>query len=251
MPSSESNWSKLIEQAPAGLLSGQLWCIVESQSQVATLDLVDTLQEQAVLEQMLETSKLPQPASAENLHYLLASPFRYPSLPWGSRFGNRHEPGIFYGAIEIETLLAETAFYRLLFWHGMSIPPPEDRLITQHDVFSLQYSCNPGLRLRQQPFKGCLRDITNPEDYRASQALGSEMRKFEIQGFEFPSARCPKSGSNIGMFSPRGLVSHRPENQQHWVCETASKMVRFRGDGKLLEFSQSLFLVSGKFPEPA
>ena len=250
MPNSSADWSHLIEEAPAGVLSGQLWRMVESQSQVATLELVDTLQEQATLENLIESSKPPVSEGAENLHYLLSTPFRYPPLRWGSRFGGRHESGIFYGSVEIDTVLAESAFYRFLFWQGMSVPPPEKRLITQHDMFSVRYSCNPGLKLQKQPFLSRIEEITDPQSYRTSQGLGSHMREFKVQGFEFPSARCPRHGINIGLFSPKALLGHRPDNQQRWVCETASKMVRFRGEGNLLEFPITLFLVSGKFPLP-
>ncbi len=75
-----------------GPLAGELFRLVESQAQVATLDYVDTLAEQALLEDLLETVKPPWPADSARLHYLLRTPFRYPPLPWGSRFGQRHEP---------------------------------------------------------------------------------------------------------------------------------------------------------------
>ncbi len=52
-------------------LQGRLVRLVESQEQVATLQLVDTLEEQALLEELLESSKPPVPADAEPLHYLL------------------------------------------------------------------------------------------------------------------------------------------------------------------------------------
>lgn len=64
-------------------LQGRLVRLVESQEQVATLQLVDTLEEQALLEELLESGKPPVPADAEPLHYLLKTPFRYPPLRWG------------------------------------------------------------------------------------------------------------------------------------------------------------------------
>ena len=76
------------EQAIAPL-RGKLVRLVESQEQVATLQLVDTLEEQALLEELIETSKPHLPPSSETLHYLLKTPFRYPPLRWGSRFGRR------------------------------------------------------------------------------------------------------------------------------------------------------------------
>ena len=44
---------------------------------VSTLKLVDTLAEQALLEDILEESKPPVPPECRHLHYLLSTPFRY------------------------------------------------------------------------------------------------------------------------------------------------------------------------------
>lgn len=105
-------------------LRGKLLRMVESQAQVATLQLVDNLAEQALLEELLESSKPPLPEAAEPLHYLLKTPFRYPPLRWGSRFGSVHEPSLFYAAQRLETAMAEAAYYRFVLWNGMAVPPP-------------------------------------------------------------------------------------------------------------------------------
>ena len=67
-------------------LAGNAWRVVESQSQVATMKLVDDLDEQAILEAELDRSKPAVPASCKGLDYLLATPFRYAPYPHGSRF---------------------------------------------------------------------------------------------------------------------------------------------------------------------
>ena len=74
--------------------------------------LVDTLDEQALLEQLLEGSKPPLPSGAAGLHWLLFTPFRYPPPPSGSRFRGQTDPGVFYGADEVETACAELGFWR-------------------------------------------------------------------------------------------------------------------------------------------
>lgn len=63
--------------------SDVLWRGVEAQHRVATLRLVDSLDEQAELERILEASKSPLPRPAPgakqapvDLHYLLHTPFR-------------------------------------------------------------------------------------------------------------------------------------------------------------------------------
>ena len=53
------------------------WRGVETQYIAASMKLVDTLEEQDVLEQLLENSKPPIPPTQVSKHYLLLSPFRY------------------------------------------------------------------------------------------------------------------------------------------------------------------------------
>ena len=125
--------------------------LVESQEQVATNALVRTLAEQALLERLIEGTKPRPPPAADGLHYLLLTPFRYPPLRYGSRFGRRTEPSLFYGARGIETVLAEGAYYRFVFWSGMEAAPAE-ALKTRHTVFRTQIQTERGLRLQEPPF---------------------------------------------------------------------------------------------------
>ncbi|WP_211160077.1 hypothetical protein [Aromatoleum aromaticum] len=54
-------WAAVGAEAPVVELAGDLVRLVESQEQIATNRLVDTLEEQALLESLLETSKPPLP----------------------------------------------------------------------------------------------------------------------------------------------------------------------------------------------
>jgi hypothetical protein len=90
---------------------------VEAQHQVSTRKLVDSSEEQVLLEEMIDRVKPPD-LTGGRLHYLLFTPFRYPPLPHGSRFGGRHEPGIWYGSVELRCALAEVSYYRLVFMEG-------------------------------------------------------------------------------------------------------------------------------------
>ena len=89
--------------------------MVESQHLFSTRKLVDSEAEHRVLEELIEGHK---PKGERGLHFLLATPFRYPPLPHGSRFGTRGQHGIWYGAVEQRTAFAESAYYRLLFLEG-------------------------------------------------------------------------------------------------------------------------------------
>jgi len=128
-------WAACSARAERVPLAGVVYRLVESQEQVATNSLVRTLAEQALLEDLIESSKPRHSATTSGLHYLLATPFRYPPLPWGSRFGSRFEPGLFYGARSVGTTLAECAYYRFVFWSGMATPPPQP-LNTSHTMFN-------------------------------------------------------------------------------------------------------------------
>ena len=55
----------------------RLWRAVEAQHIASTLRLVANVEEQLVLERVLERSKPKVPSDAADLHYLLATPFRY------------------------------------------------------------------------------------------------------------------------------------------------------------------------------
>lgn len=245
-------WQSCLAAAPPQPLSGTLLRLVESQEQVATNTLVSSLQHQALLEEMLEATKPPRRKGTEHLHYLLATPFRYPPLRHGSRFGTRHEPSLFYGSRETRTVLAEAAYYRFVFWHGMATPP-HNKLDTQHTLFEARYQSARGLRLQEAPFSAHVDHLTHPSDYRAAQALGTLMRGAGVEAFEFVSARDPELGLNVALFTPRALASQAPLSQEPWLCEVTADHVRFfaRHTQRFFDFALAMFQVDGRLPQPA
>lgn len=235
-------------------MQGRLFRLVESQERVATLGYVDTLEEQALLEEMLEGSKPDYPADCRaDLHYLLATPFRYPPLAWGSRFGGRHEPGIFYGGASPHTTLAEAAYYRLVFWHSMQAAPPAAVLHSEHTLFTATWRSQRGVRLHQLPFDRHRELLRDPADYRQTQALGHAMREAGVEVFEYASARDPEGGSCAGLFTPAAFTRRKPTAMQAWFCELSAREVQFmpRTGGPVQRFPLAWFLVNGELPRPA
>lgn len=234
-------------------VSGSLVRVVESQEQVATSQLVDTLAEQARLEELLEQTKPPHRRGTEKLHYLLATPFRYPPLRHGSRFGTRQEPGLFYGSCTSPTAFAETAYYRFVFWRDMQVPPPAGRLLTQHTLFGSRYRTDKGLKLQEAPFDDYGARLASPDNYRETQQLGRSMRAAGAEAFEYVSARDPAGGINVALYHPRALASRRPVYAQGWLCETQAERVVIANarNRESFVFGIELFLVSGRFPRPA
>ena len=232
-------------------IEGTLCRMVESQEQVATTEIVETLDEQAALEEMLEASKPPLPTAGPR-HYLLRTPFRYPPLRHGSRFGRRFEPSLFYASLAQPPMLAEAAFYRFVFWFGMATPPAST-LTSQHTSFSARYRTARGVRLQAAPFDAYRTQLTDPADYGASQALGTAMRAAGVEAFEYVSARDPGRGLNVALFTPRALVSSRPLRTDRWVCRTGAARVQFLNETSraVFDFAVESFLVDGRLPQAA
>lgn len=233
-------------------LGGTLLRLVESQEQIATRRITDTLEDQALLEDLLEAAKPPLAEGTGPLHYLLATPFRYPPLRHGSRFGSRFEPSLLYGARSTGAVLAEAAYYRLVFWHGMAAPPPAP-LSTQHTLFGARVRTPRGLRLQDPPFDAFGAALTDRADYGATQRLGAALRAEGIEAFEYRSARDAEGGINIALFAPRALAQRRPAFTEEWLCETGGEAVSFYGVGTraVTRFGCETFTVEGRLPLPA
>ncbi|MEQ9462143.1 MAG: RES family NAD+ phosphorylase [Haliea sp.] len=247
-------WESCGGEARTGLVQGRLFRLVESQERVATLGYVDSLEEQALLEELLEHSKPDYPEYCRaDLHYLLATPFRYPPLPWGSRFGGRHQPGIFYGGCSQRTTLAEAAFYRFVFWHSIQADPPAAILHSEHTLFTVPYRTERGVRLQQSPFDAHRQVLRNPAEYAPTQALGRAMRDAGVEAFEYASARDPEGGSCVGLFTPAPFTRRAPTTLQAWFCELGAEEVAFKpqAGAEVLRFPLELFLVDGQLPRPA
>jgi hypothetical protein len=229
--------------------------IVESQERIATMTLVDTTDEQMLLEMILDDSK-PQPSAESNgsLHYLITTPFRYPPLAHGSRFGLRTRPGLFYASLDTKTTLAECAYYRFVFWQGMAEPPPMQRIMTEHTTFAITVETDQGIALEKEPFIKYKHEISHPARYQSSQALGEAMREAQVEAFTYTSARATQHGTNIGIFMPRAIKSKRPLRKQLWSCITTTEEVSFiqlHAKTRPVNFPLQQFLHNDVLPMPA
>jgi RES domain len=252
---SRSIWTRCGGRSNAGPLACEPWRVVESQRIAATRPLVDSDAEQAVLEALIDGAKPPLPApDFAGLHYLLYSPFRYPPLRHGSRFGRRHERSLWYGAEALSTALAETAYYRLVFFEGTAARLAPHTL--PMSAFQARVRTAAGVDLAAPAFRRHLGRICSPTDYAASQALGSEMRADGIEVFRFPSARDPDRGMNVALFTPRAFAAKRPlRAPETWLCTiTAAHDVEFRHERATgidaVGFRREAFLVDGALPFP-
>ncbi len=253
---SRSIWTRCGGRSNASELECEPWRVTESQRIAATRPLVDSDEEQAVLEQLIDGAKpaLPPGVDSKRLHYLLYSPFRYPPLRHGSRFGRRHEPSLWYGAEELRTSLAEAAYYRILFFEGTAarLAPHS----TAMSAFKVRVRTKAAIDLSTRAFEPYVKRISSPTDYTTSQRLGSEMRSDGIEVVRFPSARDPLGGMNVGLFTPAAFASRQPLRMETWLCTiTAAHDVEFRQERVAsiasFGFPRQVFLVDSVFPMPA
>lgn len=229
---------------------GRAQRLVESQEVAATLSLADSLDEQDLLESIIDAAKPVVADDCARLHYLLATPFRYPPLWHGSRFGTRIERGIFYASRQLQTCMAEVAFYRFCWWHDMREPPPNP-IVTYHTAFEFSYRSDAGLDVSSYAFADYADQLRHPSRYGPTQAFGQRLRSHEVEVLVYPSARCPHDGRNIAVFSPTAIYSQAPEVPQTVLCHTRTDVVFFALLDRKYEFPLPTFLVDGELPNPA
>lgn len=225
-------------------ISGLAYRVVEDQEEIATLGLVDSIDEQILLEHILEGSK---PSSIiKHKDYLINAPFRYAPLNHGSRFGGRYENSLFYGSLSSQTALAETAYYRFLFWSAM-VEKPEGSLKTSHTLFQVNYSTEQGIKL--QSCAQWQKKLTHLSDYSFTQKTGASMRALGVEGFEFTSARDQHEGLNVAFFNPKPIRSKRALNKETLQCITNDKTVSFKQKGTFNTWSYTVneFYDNGQF----
>lgn len=227
--------------------------IVESQQQIATTRIVDSLKEQAILEAMLEANKPLSHEKNKQLHYLLSTPFRYPPLKHGSRFGSRFEPSLLYGSKSVETALIECSYYRFIFWNGMTKAPKSKKFITEHTLFAGRYFSEKCLQLQHPPFEQYQDNLRNPASYADTQQFGSAIREAGIEVIEYMSARDANRGINVALLASQALIVNEPLYKSQWICSTTANNVRFvsRDDSKVYGFNITYFNVDGVLPSPA
>lgn len=246
-------WTRCVggSEPPWRRLSFAAFRVVESQHVVSTRKLVDSDEEQELLEQLLERVKPPVPPAMKRLHYLLFTPFRHPPLKWGSRFGSRDERGIWYGSRALPTAFAEVAYYRFVFLAATraALAP----VTTELSSFKAYVSTRYGIDLTAPPFDRHAAVLASKTSYAATQPLGRDMRTAGVEAFTFTSARDPARGVNVALFVPC-FARPRPEALAAWTCVATDDRVEFASRDLLairrrrFAFDRRSFEVRGRLP---
>lgn len=218
--------------------AGAIRRVVESQSHVSTMKLVDNLDDQHLLERIIDATKPAMPPGCARLHFLLATPFRYAPYPVGSRFRRAGQPdGCFYGSMTIETAIAELAFYRLLFFaEAPGMTRPANAL--EHTGFSVRAATAAAIDLAELPLAGDEARWTHPTDYGPCQDLADAARTAAIGALLYRSVRDGHGGTNVALLRPDILVSTAPEEQRTWrILVGRTGVVAFPDFGPALELA--------------
>ncbi len=247
-------WQKCQGQAHITSLSETVWRVVEAQHKSSTRKLVDNAKEHEILEDLIEGVKPKIKQKIKPIHYLLFTPFRYPPLRYGSRFGTTSDPSLWYGSLSLSCAFIEVAFYRLLF---LSHTKADLGLVeTALSGFAVRSQCERFVDLCKNEFNSFRQQISSPVNYQFSQALGQQLRQKNIQGFHYYSARDPNGGVNVAYFTPDVFNEQNPHitSFQTWQCLANEKAVEFihhafYGDDKIV-FQAAKFFINGSLPYP-
>ena len=179
------------------------------------MKLVDTNDEQAALEELIEATKPALPAECQGLHYLLSTPFRYGApYPHGSRFRRAGmSEGVFYASETVETAVAETAFHRLLFFaESPTTPWPANP--AEFTAFSAAFGTPRAVDLTAADHAADRAVWTDPVDYAACQSLADQARAAGAGAIRYPSAR--HQGTNLALLTCRAFAKLEPVASQSW-----------------------------------
>lgn len=249
---SSSIWTQSAGSSRIRPLAAEPWRVVEAQHRVATRKLVDSDEEQALLEELLDAAKPPVPGGTR-LHYLLFTPFRYPPLPRGSRFGSRWEPGLWYGSDTLPTAFAEVAYYRLVFLDGTDAQL--GAVETDLSAFRAPVAARHGVDLTTDAFARWRALLASKTSYAATQPLGTAMREAGVEGFRYRSARDPDAGVNVALFTSDVFTVRRPRALQTWHAVASREGVELTKrdyfEDRHFRFPRAVFLVAGRLPHPA
>lgn len=210
----------------AASLGMEAWRGVESQTDIATLRLVDSREEHEALEAMLEESKPPKPEGSEPLHYLLFTPFRYTS-PQPSRFRRPGEGGIWYGADSVRASCAEIAYWRLRFiLDSAGLAKDNSELVTTHTVFKAAVR-GLAIDLTTAPWTASSQVWTHPQDYSGTQALATEARNRGVEWIRYASVRDPGACCAAVLTVSALSGGKKPSEFQEWICRATRDKVLF------------------------
>jgi hypothetical protein len=229
---SSNIWTPPAVGSEASRATRRLWRAVEAQHIASTLRLVENVEEQLVLERILDRSKPALPKDAADLHYLLATPFRYAS-PIGSRFRAPADPGVWYGAEKERTACAELGFWRWRFLmdsEGLDSIGPSPQTVFRAGIDGRLVD------LTEAPFKRARSEWADPNSYAASQRIARVARQANVDAIRYESVRDPEHGGAVAVLRPCCFKPRKPLEQRIWLLTVRAEAAIWQREGQSHEF---------------
>ena len=207
-------------------LSGTCWRVVEAQHQISTMKITDTLAEQRVLEDLVEETKPAIPTECLRLNFLLSTPFRYSATnPNGSRFRRPlATEGVFYAAEHVASAIAETAFYRTLFY-AESPDTPWPTNAGEYTAFSCALKSNRVADIAREPFIEDA-ELYHLSDYTAAQAFADLARSENFEIIKYRSVRDPEGRCNLALLTWKVFTKPSPVRRMSWKLHLGAQGAR-------------------------
>ena len=230
-----TTWTPPAVSSEARRWRGVAWRMVEAQHVAATMKLVDDQREQDVLEALLDASKPRSPDGTLDLDYLLATPFRYPTRRYGSRFRGPADPGMFYGAESVNAASAELGYWR---WVFLQDAVDLDRLEpVAHTAFCVSVAAT-AVDLRASPFDVDKATWMHPSDYSGTQAFARLARSVAVDAIVYLSVRSPEPSWCIALLSAAAFASRKPgPRRETWYLAVSKAQVTWRSERGSMRFS--------------
>jgi hypothetical protein len=208
------------------------------------MKLVDSNDEQRILEEEIERAKPPVPGAAEGFDYLLFTPFRYHAyLPQGSRFRRAgFSEGVFYCCESPLTAMAEKAFWQLVFF-AESPETPFPANPAQYTVFSARIRTASCLDLTEPPLVRDAALWTALSDYSSCQDIADKARACATEAIRYRSVRDPADGYNLAVLSMKAFAAKRPDSMQSWHLQLRPRIAWAKCEAPALSvtFDTALF----------
>lgn len=237
MPLSDFPTAEDLSQAQRRTRTETCWRAVEAQHVVSTMRLVDNDPvRQQLLEEILEQSKPPRPAATAQLHYLLATPFRYPPSQHGSRFRRWPDAGVLYAARHQRTACAEMGYWRWRFLtasEGLTEIPAAAQML-----FSLG-AAGVTLDLTRAPLDAWRALWTQPGDYTHTQQLGRAAREAGTAIVRYESVRDPQHGACFAILTPSAIRPLQPTARETWYLTVTRDGVVWQREAGQFSFTYS------------
>ena len=230
-----TTWTPQAVASEAFAWSESAWRMVASQPVAATMKLVDTQEEQDLLESLLEESLPARPGGTVDLDDLLAAPFRSPPWRGGSRFRGARDPGVFYGAQSVRTAGAELGYWR---WRFLRDAVDLERLEPVAQTAFRVDAATQMVDLRHAPFDRDASVWQDPTHYDSTQQFARVARQAQIGGIVYRSVRDPQPAWCLALLTPTGFAKRKPRAQrQTWYLTVSPHDVTLRCETEAMHFS--------------